>query len=270
MDKDKFHFSHACSLHTLQKGQGVVGRAFASYNLVFCKDITQFNITEYPLAHYTRECSFTGCFAICLQESNTGDDVIVLEFFLPPSYTEGGGDPRFILFSLVATMRQHLKSFKVASGEELGDALSVEVFDFSRDDKLDHFQIPQIARSPDRIENGGELASYQQLLQVDAIDTRNNVFTSTEINNIAAATSSQQKCITHPSKRQCRKAGIPISFEDIQKRFGMKLDNAAESLGVSRSTLKRVCQEYNILWWSPSKRNKDNGSLSKKNCPRCC
>ncbi|KAL7187909.1 hypothetical protein ACSBR1_037869 [Camellia fascicularis] len=263
------------------KRDGVVGRAFASHNLVFCKDITQFNITEYPLAHYTRECSFTGCFAICLQESNIGDNVIVLEFFLPPSYIEGGGDPRFILFSLVATMRQHLKSFKVASGEELGDALAVEVTDFSRDDKLDHFQIPQIARSPDRIENGGEvvcldtgnnvfsntqiniaaatsswqkcithqisqiarsldriengreLASYQQLLQVDAIDTGNNVFNSTEINNIAAATSSQQKCITHPSKRQCRKAGIPISFEDIQKRFGMKLYNAAESLGAT-------------------------------------
>ncbi|THG18386.1 protein NLP6-like isoform X2 [Camellia sinensis] len=325
MDKDKFHFSHACSLHTLQKGQGVVGRAFASHNLVFCKDITQFNITEYPLAHYARECSFTGCFAICLQESYTGDNVIVLEFFLPPSYTEGGGDPRFILFLLVATMRHHLKSFKVASGEELGDALSVEVIDFSKDDKLDHFQIPQIARSPDgienglevvclglsyqqwlqvdaidignnvfsnteiniaaatsswqkcithqipqiarspdRIENGGELASYQQLLQVDAIDTGNNVFNSTEINKIAAATSSQQKCITHPSKRQCRKAGIPISFEDIQKRFGMKLDDAAESLGVSRSTLKRVCREYNISWWSPRKRTKDNGSLSKK------
>ncbi|CAL5359372.1 unnamed protein product [Camellia sinensis] len=302
MDKDKFHFSHACSLHTLQKGQGVVGRAFASHNLVFCKDITQFNITEYPLAHYARECSFTGCFAICLQESYTGDNVIVLEFFLPPSYTEGGGDPRFILFLLVATMRHHLKSFKVASGEELGDALSVEVIDFSKDNKLDHFQIPQIARSPDeienglevvclglsyqqllqvdaidtgnnvfsnteiniaaatsswqkcithqipqiarspdRIENGGELASYQQLLQVDAIDTGNNIFNSTEINNIAAATSSQQKCITHPSKRQCRKAGIPISFKDIQKRFGMKLDDAAESLGA-----------------------KDNGSLSKK------
>ncbi|GMQ03948.1 hypothetical protein CsSME_00049549 [Camellia sinensis var. sinensis] len=70
---------------------GVIGRAFASHNLVFCKDITQFNITEYPLAYYTRECSFTGCFAICLQESNTGDNVIVLELFLPPSYTEGGG-----------------------------------------------------------------------------------------------------------------------------------------------------------------------------------
>ncbi|XP_028106384.1 protein NLP3-like [Camellia sinensis] len=44
----------------------------------------------------------------------------------------------------------------------------------------------------------------------------------------------------------------------------MKLKDAAQSLGVSRSTVKRVCREYNITWWSPCKRSKDNQLLSNK------
>ncbi|KAL7253791.1 hypothetical protein ACSBR1_008187 [Camellia fascicularis] len=44
----------------------------------------------------------------------------------------------------------------------------------------------------------------------------------------------------------------------------MKLKDAAESLGVSRSTVKHACREYNITWWSPRKRSKDNQLLSNK------
>ncbi|XP_028052393.1 protein NLP7-like [Camellia sinensis] len=265
-EKDKFHFLHTCSLHNLQKGQGVVGRAVLSQNLVFCKDITQFSITQYPLAHYAREHGLKGCFAICMRSSYTGDNVYVLEFFLPPNYTKGG-DPRIALVPLLTTMKKDCKSLKVASGEELGEKLSIEVLDFSEDGKLYSFQIPQTARSPIRMENGEEMVfldlSDQQLPKVDAIDTRNNVVSNSEENNIVV-TSSHQQCIINSSQRPQRKAGIPISLEDLQQHFGMKLDDAAKSLGISRSTVKRACREYNITWWSPRKRSKDNHLLSNK------
>ncbi|CAL5359379.1 unnamed protein product [Camellia sinensis] len=265
-EKDKFHFLHTCSLHHLQKGQGVVGRAVLSQNLVFCKDITQFSITQYPLAHYAREHGLKGCFAICMRSSYTGDNVYVLEFFLPPNYTKGG-DPRIALVPLLTTMKKDCKSLKVASGEELGEKLSIEVLDFSEDGKLYSFQIPQTAKSPIRMENGEEMVfldlSDQQLPKVDAIDTGNNVVSNSEENNIVV-TSSHQQCIINSSQRPQRKAGIPISLEDLQQHFGMKLDDAAKSLGISRSTVKRACREYNITWWSPRKRSKDNHLLSNK------
>ncbi|GMQ03938.1 hypothetical protein CsSME_00049541 [Camellia sinensis var. sinensis] len=246
--------------------QGVVGRAVLSQNLVFCKDITQFSITQYPLAHYAREHGLKGCFAICMRSSYTGDNVYVLEFFLPPNYTKGG-DPRIALVPLLTTMKKDCKSLKVASGEELGEKLSIEVLDFSEDGKLYSFQIPQTARSPIRMENGEEMVfldlSDQQLPKVDAIDTRNNVVSNSEENNIVV-TSSHQQCIINSSQRPQRKAGIPISLEDLQQHFGMKLDDAAKSLGISRSTVKRACREYNITWWSPRKRSKDNHLLSNK------
>ncbi|THG21965.1 hypothetical protein TEA_005110 [Camellia sinensis var. sinensis] len=378
-------FLAVCALQQLRRGKGIVGRAISSQNLVFCKDVTQFSITEYPFAHYTRKFGFTGSFAICLRSSYIEDNVYTLEFFLPPNYTEGR-DLRTALVPLLTTMKQHCKSFKVASGEELGEELSIEVLDFSEDGKLYSYQIPQTARSPNRMENGeqmdldlfdqqlpkvdvvdtgnnvvsnaeennivvtyiednvytlefflppnytegrdlrtalvpllttmkqhcksfkvasgeelgeelsievldfsedGELYSYQipqtarspnrmengeqmdldlfdqQLPEVDVVDTENNVVSNAEENNIVV-TSVQQNCIINLSQRLQRKAGIPISLEDLQQRFGMKLKDVAESLGVSRSTVKRACREYNITWWSPGKRSKDNQLLSNK------
>ncbi|CAL5440969.1 unnamed protein product [Camellia sinensis] len=237
-ERQKFAFLDACAKHCLRKGQGVVGRVVLSQNLVFCKDVTQFSITEYPLAHYARKYGLTGSFAICLRSSYIEDNVYMLEFFLPPNYIEGR-DPRIALVPLLTTMKQHCKSFKVASGKELGEELSIEVLDFSEDGKLCSYQIPQTARTPNRMENGEEMVlldlSNQQLLEVDAVDTGNNVVT-----------------------------GIPISLDDLQQHFGMKLKDAAQSLGVSRSTVKRVCREYNITWCPPCKRSKDNQLLSNK------
>ncbi|CAL5440997.1 unnamed protein product [Camellia sinensis] len=258
-------FLNICAAQHLQKGQGVVGRAVSSQNLVFCKDITQFSITEYPFVHHARKYGLTS-FAICLRSSYIEDNVYVVEFFLPPNYTEDG-DLRIALVPLLTTMKQHLKSFKVASGEELGEELSIEVLDFLEDGKLYSYQMPQTARSPNRMENGEEMVwldlSNQQLPEVDAIDSGNNLVSYTKENNIAV-TYVQQNCIINLSQRQQRKAGIPINLEDLRQRFGMKLKDAAESLGVSRSTVKRACREYNITWWSPRKRSKDNHSLSNK------
>ncbi|CAL5443293.1 unnamed protein product [Camellia sinensis] len=234
---------------------GVVGRAYSSNKLVFCKDITQFSIIKYPLAHYAHEYGLTSCFAICLRSSYTGDNVYVVEFFLPPSNTEGG-DPIIIVVPLLTTMKQHFQSFMVASGEELREQLPIEVIDFSKDDKLD--SLPQIARSPaDRMEIEGETewqdVSDQQLIKIDTIYTGNDVVSKIEkTNNVV--TSSFKKCIANSSQRQHRKAGIQISFGDIQQHFGMKLDDAAKSL----------CEGYNISWWSTHKRNKENNSLSNK------
>ncbi|THG00388.1 hypothetical protein TEA_028105 [Camellia sinensis var. sinensis] len=60
------------------------------------------------------------------------DNVYMIESFLPPNYTEGV-DPRIALVLLLTTMKRHCESFKVASGEELGEDLSIEVLDFSED-----------------------------------------------------------------------------------------------------------------------------------------
>ncbi|KAA8519352.1 hypothetical protein F0562_013608 [Nyssa sinensis] len=82
----------------LKKGQGVAGKAYWSVGLQFCN---------------------------LLAQQHSGDEDYVLEFLLPRNETNGY--PQTLLHSILAIMKQHLPSFKLASGQELGLGLSVEV-----------------------------------------------------------------------------------------------------------------------------------------------
>ncbi|KAL3512367.1 hypothetical protein ACH5RR_025084 [Cinchona calisaya] len=120
----------ACMNIQLMKGQGVVWRAFSCQNSCFCRDVSQLRITDYSFSHVARTLGLTSSFAICLQSNRTGDDIYVLELFLPNYKTR---DPRILLDNLLATLKQHLKSFKIVSGQKLGKELYVEVLKVSEE-----------------------------------------------------------------------------------------------------------------------------------------
>ncbi|XP_028091696.1 protein NLP6-like isoform X6 [Camellia sinensis] len=61
MEENGEIFLRACGHHHLRMGMAVVGTALKSLNLVFCADVTQFSITEYPMTHYAREFGLSGC-----------------------------------------------------------------------------------------------------------------------------------------------------------------------------------------------------------------
>ncbi|XP_027174643.1 protein NLP7-like [Coffea eugenioides] len=130
----------------IRKGQGVVGRAFSSKSACFCGDISQLSITDYPLVVQARPCEHSACFAVCLQSSCPNKCIYVLEFFLP-MYGEvedeaDYGDPRTLLNRIMGTLKEHLQSsFKIASGQELGQKLTVEVIKVSPEDEFDSFEI---------------------------------------------------------------------------------------------------------------------------------
>lgn len=65
-----------------------------------------------------------------------------------------------------------------------------------------------------------------------------------------------------------------ITYEDIAKYFEKPLDEAAASLQISTSSLKRLCREYQIPKW-PYRKVRDNCPFlykwldmfyTKKNC----
>ena len=84
------------------------------------------------------------------------------------------------------------------------------------------------------MQNGEEMVfldlSNQQLLEVDVVDTGNNVVSSTEENNIVV-TSVQQNYITNSSQRLERKAGIPISLEECHVNCFQKSKSRSFVLG---------------------------------------
>ncbi|CAN0840897.1 Protein NLP6 [Linum grandiflorum] len=249
-DSRVWGFREACIEHHLQTGQGVSGRAFSSRSACFCRDITNFCKTRYPLVHYARMFGLKGCFAICLKSNHTGDDVYVLEFFL--NIVEGFEQKR-ALGSLMDTMQQHFQSLAAASGMEIqveeGGGLFVEIIEASEGGKFEHVRV--FPRSLDALPKA-EMEVIQPTVELNAtVDHGSNCSSlAIEAKNVL------------PSKKKRGKTEISISLEVLQRHFAGSLKDASKSLGVCPTTMKRICRHHGISRWPSRKINKVNRSLT--------
>ncbi|KAG5512921.1 hypothetical protein RHGRI_038653 [Rhododendron griersonianum] len=160
---DLHHFARVSNVYLLKKGQ-VTGRILSFPNLLYCSDVKQFTIAESPLVPYARVCELGGWFTMCLQNSYTGDELYVLEFFLPKS-DENDENILTKLRLILGTMEEYFKTFKLASGQGLGEALSVEVIDFQNGQKSHSIQmIPATRCIPtlELLQDGGVMLEQDQ------------------------------------------------------------------------------------------------------------
>lgn len=286
------NFINACEFHT----NGVIGKVIESESkMYFCEDLCSSSICEQPLAHYLQRFRLEICFAICLKSSYTGSSLYVIEYFLSPHSTKDEYS-RTLCF-LLSTMKQMLKSFKVASGRQLGEELVFEVRELCHEpDGIDsHTYVEDVSQNitgfgaanqltveksggqcilPLGFENVqyGHVTEHQysnNQIHFTGIDVASNNDQEQD-RNIADAINQVEDEAHHitdhvnfeeGSERERSSTSFHVSYEQLKSQFGKSRKDAAENLGISVSTLKRKCQDHGIKRWPSRMNNINNPSL---------
>nr|GEW69589.1 hypothetical protein [Tanacetum cinerariifolium] len=292
-DMGMWPFREACKEHHLDMSCSFVGKALLARGSSYCQDVTELTEEEYPLVHNAHMYKIASCFAIFLH-SLEGNDEYVLEFFLPSCMKDGSYVPY-----LVQTLKQKVED---ASGFELGEISSpTEVTGSPRDasflsfsTKPQYIQVSAVTTA-NTLEFGMD-SSYSEpvlanVVKTDSADVQSqcssredypndmtdniNMVDSREIDNATlysivtnqetSDTTTNAGLKTKTLKRGRKRKIDSLTMEAVKEHVGKPISQAAESFGVSRSTLKRFCRENGILSWPKPSQSKKTSHATDSN-----
>ncbi|XP_015060524.1 protein NLP2 [Solanum pennellii] len=285
-DQHVVPFHLACSEHHLLKGEGVAGGAFNTNQPCFATDITAFSKAEYPLSHHARMFGLCSAVAIRLRSIYTGSADFVLEFFLPLD-CKNTEEQKIMLSSLSSVIQQSCRSLRVVTDQELQEEKEVVRLPIGEEESRkpvsssyrDQDASSWLSEMLDAQRKGKGAAAVSENFKVTATPwdytQRESIHASTfsEPNqnfepkggsfDFSSGTGSHSSGAKRAGERRRSKTEKSISLQVLRQYFAGSLKDAAKSIGVCPTTLKRICRQHGITRWPSRKIKKVGHSLQK-------
>ncbi|XP_057526134.1 protein NLP2-like isoform X1 [Amaranthus tricolor] len=268
-------FHKACTDHHLLKRRGgIVRKAFETNQPCYATDVTEFSKVEYTLSHYAKMCGLYGAVAVKVHSIYHEVNDYVLEFYLPSNIKEKGLAFHARIWQTVATViQQNCRFLQSVTGQDIGEQAKetswvsqmihpkrkgkevVVSLEFRKDEPSKGFEVMNWSENEPSLQLGQAL-SDEDLYQDNS---ESKGVSGSCLSSVSRFPLGGRKS----GEKRRTKTQKTISLDVLRQYFSGSLKDAAKSIGVCPTTLKRICRQHGIARWPSRKIKKVDHSLRK-------
>lgn len=276
-------FQKACSDHHLLRSQGgIVGKAFETNQPCYAIDVTEFSKVEYSLSHHAKMFKLRGAVAVRLRAICHEINDYVLELYLPTDIQEKGLDFHTRIWQSVSMIvQQHCRYLRFITDNDFehkalfpgtlaADNATKETSWFSQmmePQRKGKEVVVSLEFGEDEPSKGFKVTNWsdsEPSLQLgQALSDSENINRDSGSKGISGSSSRGRLPLSARSEKRRTKTQKTISLDILRQYFAGSLKDAARSIGVCPTTLKRICRQHGIARWPSRKIKKVDHSLRK-------